>query len=51
LLHEIQHGIQNIEGFATGGPSGIKMWQGNMRHIAMAEYQKLVNEVQKTNVC
>jgi hypothetical protein len=47
LLHEIQHGIQNIEGFATGGPSGIKMWQGNMRHIAMAEYQKLVNEVQK----
>ena len=45
LLHEIQHGIQAIEGFATGGPSGNWMWMGDMRPIAMREYQRLVQEI------
>ena len=43
LLHEIQHGIQNIEGFATGGtPQGAGMLRGD------AEYaRQRVNEMRQ----
>ena len=47
MLHELQHGIQSIEGFASGGPSGERMWLGDMRPIAMAEYQKLIAEINR----
>ncbi|UOF76779.1 coil containing protein [Caudoviricetes sp.] len=42
LLHEIQHNIQDIEGFARGGPSGPSVWIGDYAPLAMAEYKKLL---------
>ena len=40
LVHEIQHAIQNIEGFASGGsPSG--MWLGQARKHTLKVYKEL----------
>ena len=42
LLHEIQHLIQNIEGFAQGG---------NPKAIGMRRYLRLAGEVEARNIC
>ena len=42
LTHEVQHLIQEIEGFAKGGASGAMAWLGTEREFAVKEYNKLL---------
>lgn len=44
LLHEVQHGIQSIEGFASGG--SVK----NAGNLAENDYMRLAGEVEARNV-
>ena len=43
LTHEIQHLIQEIEGFARGGTPGATAWLGTERLFAIREFNKLLD--------
>ncbi|MDR0273883.1 MAG: hypothetical protein LBI48_00765 [Burkholderiaceae bacterium] len=47
LLHEIQHGIQNIEGFATGGDAGNIAIVQNAARSSIPELRANVREAQR----